>query len=213
MFTARNPDGHRHARPLTTKNKGVGEDSSLSFFMSRAGDPVADIGEDPSANVSYADVGCDGYISVSGIAAVVEDLAKKRQLWSKMAQAWFPGGAEDRDRALVQVKISHAAYWDVKGSRLVQLFKVAAAAVTGKRPTGIGDTPSCRCADVGSPGKPPACACSDVPPGASRCLRASAGLEESRVTGRPAQTSSAATLHRRTRGAAKSRPTRVRAKR
>jgi len=32
------------------------------------------------------------------------------------------------------VHISHAEYWDVKESKPTQLFKMAAAAVTGERP-------------------------------------------------------------------------------
>ena len=139
MFTARHANGHLHARPMTTQNAGVDEDNSLWFFMSRRSEPVADLAQDAAVNISYADTGADSYVSVSGDAAVVEDLAKKQQLWSKFAEAWFPGGATDPDLALVQVKISHASYWDVKESKLVQLYKMAKAAVTGKAPTGMGE--------------------------------------------------------------------------
>ncbi len=140
MFTTRHPaSGHLHARPMTTQNSKLDEDSSLWFFMSRQSDPVADLLEDAAVNVGYADPGSDSYVSVSGNAAVVNDLAKKEQLWSKMAEAWFPQGANDPDLALVQVRITHANYWDVKESKIVQLFKMAKAAVTGKRPTGMGE--------------------------------------------------------------------------
>ena len=139
MFTTRGADGHLHSRPMTTQNKGIDEETSLWFFMSRAGEPVADLRADPVVGVVYADLGDDSYVSVSGNAAVVEDLAKKKQLWSKMAEAWFPGGAEDADLALVQVQIVHADYWDVKESKLVQLFKMAKAVATGKPPTGLGE--------------------------------------------------------------------------
>lgn len=139
MFTTRHANGHLHSRPMTTQNKGMDEDTSLWFFMSRAGEPVADLKADPVVNVVYADPGDDSYVSVSGSAAVVEDLAKKKQLWSKMAEAWFPGGAEDADLALVQVKIAHANYWDVDDSKLVQLFKMAKAVATGKAPTNLGE--------------------------------------------------------------------------
>lgn len=139
MFTARHAGGHLHSRPMTTQNKSLDTDSSLWFFMSRGSDPVLDMAQDPEVNISYADVGADSYVSVSGRAGVVEDLAKKQQLWSKMAEAWFPGGADNPDLVLVQVKISHASYWDVKESKLVQLYKMARAAVTGERPTGMGE--------------------------------------------------------------------------
>jgi len=78
-------------------------------------------------------------VSVSGNAIVVDDLAKKQALWSKLSEAWFPGGPSDPDLALVEVRIVHANYWDVKSSKLVQLFAMAKAAVTGKPPTDIGE--------------------------------------------------------------------------
>ena len=134
MFTTRHGNGHLHARPMTTQNSKLDEDSSLWFFMARSGEPVADLLADPAVNVVYADPGADSYVSISGTAGVVEDLAKKEQLWSKMAEAWFPGGAADPTLALVQVKIIHANYWDVDESKIVQLFKMAKAVVTGKRP-------------------------------------------------------------------------------
>ena len=85
-------------------------------------------------NVAFADPGSDPWVSVSGEAAVVNDPAKAEQLWSKMNDAWFKGGPRDPDLALVQVRIVHASYWDVKESQIVQLWKMAKAAVTGEPP-------------------------------------------------------------------------------
>lgn len=139
MFTARHENHHLHSRPMTTQNRAIDEDTSLWFFMSRSREPVADLVQDPEVNVAYADPGADRYVSVSGRAAVVDDGAKKRQLWSKMAEAWFPGGVDDPDLALVQVQVTHASYWDVKDSKLVQVFKMAKAALTGRPPEDMGD--------------------------------------------------------------------------
>ena len=139
MFTTRHDNGHLHSRPMTTQNSALDEDRNLWFFMSRKGEPVADIGVDATVNVTYADPADDSYVSVSGSAAVVEDMAKKQQLWSKLAAAWFPGGAADPDLALVCVTISHANYWDVEESKIVQLYHMAKAAFTGKPPTHLGE--------------------------------------------------------------------------
>lgn len=139
MFTTRHANGHLHSRPMTTQNSNLDEDQNLWFFMSRKGEPVADLIADPTVNVAYADTGEDSYVSVSGTAAVVEDKAKKQQLWSKMAEAWFPGGVDDPDLALVCVKINHANYWDVKESKIVQLYQMAKAVITGKPPTEMGE--------------------------------------------------------------------------
>lgn len=140
MFTTlHSENGHLHSRPMTTQNSKLDESASLWFFMSRKSETVSDIASKPLVNVSYADPGKDSYLSVAGSAAVVEDLAKKQQLWSKTAEAWFPSGVEDPDLALVQVRITHADYWDVKESKVTQLYKMAKAVVTGTTPTDMGE--------------------------------------------------------------------------
>lgn len=138
MFTTRNSSGHMQARPMTTQNKQLDEDDSLWFFMSRGSEPVTDLSVDPQVSVVYANPGNDSYVSVSGSARVVDDPAKKQQLWSPPNAAWFPGGVSDPDLVLVQVQIKHASYWDVKANKLVQLFVMAQAAVTGRPPKDLG---------------------------------------------------------------------------
>src|SRR5262249_29841891 len=99
MFTTHKPaGGHLHSRPVTTQSKHV-DDDALWFFMSRSGDPVAEFEGDDQVNVSYADPGSDTYVSVSGVAEVVDDPARKQALWNKAAQAWFKGGVNDPDLA------------------------------------------------------------------------------------------------------------------
>lgn len=138
MFTTRHSNGHMHSRPMTTQNKHLDEDDSLWFFMSRSGEPVADLSAQPDVNVVYSSPSDDSYVSVSGTASVVDNPAKTQQLWSKANDVWFPGGVSDPDLALVQVRISHASYWDVKANKLVQLFVMAKAAVTGRPPKDLG---------------------------------------------------------------------------
>jgi general stress protein 26 len=139
MLTTRHGNGHLHARPMTTQNKSLESDDSLWFFMSKSGDPVDDLHANPMVGVVYADPSSDTYVSVSGTAAVVDDAGTKQQLWNKAAEAWFPGGPGEADLALVQVQIIHANYWDVKESKLVQLFAMAKALATGKPPRDLGE--------------------------------------------------------------------------
>jgi len=139
MFTTKHGNGHLHSRPMTTQNGKIDEDSSLWFFMSRQGEVVKDIAAEPGVAVVYADTDADDYVSVSGQARVVEDMAKKQELWNKMTEAWFPGGVDDPDLALVQVSITHADYWEAKDNKLTQLFKMAKAAMTGHPPTDMSE--------------------------------------------------------------------------
>ena len=64
---------------------------------------------------------------------------KTKQLWSRLNEAYFPGGPADPNLALVEVRIIHANYWDVTESKIVQLFKMARAAMTGTPPAKLGD--------------------------------------------------------------------------
>lgn len=139
MFTTRRGDADLHSHPMTTQNSRLDEDANLWFFMSRSSETVADLAADPHVNVVYADPGADRYVSISGSAAVVDDIEKKLALWSNLVAAWFPKGVDDPDLALVRVRIRQAAYWDVTSSKLVQLIKMAKAAVTGKPPENLGE--------------------------------------------------------------------------
>ena len=87
----------------------------------------------------YADPGSDSYVSVSGTARIVENMARKEELWNAMVKAWFPKGVDDPELALIAVDVTKAEYWDVKSSKLVQLFTMAKAAVTGAPPVDMGE--------------------------------------------------------------------------
>ena len=139
MLTHRHANGMLHSHPLTTQNKSADEGSRLYFFISRKSEMARQLQDDGNVNVSYADPGADSYVSLSGQAVVVEDPAKKEALWSPIVKAWFPGGVTDPDLALLEVRLSHVEYWDVKESKMVQLFKIAKAAITGDAPPKLGE--------------------------------------------------------------------------
>ena len=139
MLTHRHSDGQLHSTPLTTQNKADDEGNALYFFIPRKSEIAACIAEDGTVNVAYAHPGDDRYVSVSGQASIVEDQAKKDYLFTSFAKAWFPGGATDPNMALLQINIGHAEYWDVTESKMVQLAKMAKAAITGTPPEKMGD--------------------------------------------------------------------------
>lgn len=139
MLTHRHANGMLHAHPLTTQNQSIDEGSQLYFFISRKSELAQSLMQDGNVNVSYADPGDDSYVSLSGRATISEDKVKKEELWSQVARAWFPGGVNDPDLALLQVRIHHAEFWDVKESKMVQLAKMAKAALTGDTPPRLGE--------------------------------------------------------------------------
>lgn len=139
MLTHRSTGGMLHSHPLTTQSKGLQAQSELHFFISKKGELYEALQTDGQVNLSYADPGADRYVSLSGDARFSNDQALKESLWSPVAKAWFPGGVDDPDLALLVVRAHHAEYWDIEESKMVQLFKMAKAAVTGNPPTGLGE--------------------------------------------------------------------------
>ncbi|MBI2770124.1 MAG: pyridoxamine 5'-phosphate oxidase family protein [Burkholderiales bacterium] len=139
MLTHRHANGMLHAHPLTAQNKSMDDGAVLYFFISKKSELGKSLQADGNVNVSFADPGKDSYVSLSGQAGLVEDPAKKHELFNPMVKAWFPGGEADPDLGLLEVHIGHAEYWDAKDSQMVQMFKMAKAAVTGKPPTDMGE--------------------------------------------------------------------------
>jgi general stress protein 26 len=134
MLTHRHADGTLHAHPLTTQNRSLKPGEPLYFFVSKKTEVGQRLRADGNVCLSYADLKEDQWISVSGHAPISEDMETKKKLFNALAKAWFPGGAEDPDLELVEVRIVNAEYWDIKENKVTQLLKMATAAVTGKKP-------------------------------------------------------------------------------
>lgn len=139
MLTHRHSNGMLHAHPLTTQNRSIDEHNELYFFVNKSGELYERLLTDGEVNVSYANPDKDSYVSLSGQARFVDNVALKRELWNVMAKAWFPDGPTDANLALLSVRVRHAEYWDVHESQMVQLFKMAKAAITGEPPHDMGE--------------------------------------------------------------------------
>jgi general stress protein 26 len=79
-------------------------------------------------------VGSGGtWVSLTGDAVVVDDVAKKRELWNSGVEAWFPQGPDDDSVVLIKVVADSAEYWDSPGGRLATAISFVKAKVTGER--------------------------------------------------------------------------------
>ena len=139
MLAHRHADGTLHSHPLTTQNKTLEEDGCLYFFVARSSEVGQRLQQDGNVNLAYVNPGKDTWVSVTGTARVLDDLAKKKELFNPIAKAWFPDGPEDPGMELVEVRIDQAEYWNVKENKLLQLLKMGTAAVTGSRPRKMGE--------------------------------------------------------------------------
>ena len=106
-------------------------DGDLWFFAERDSNPVRHIAGSPQVNVGVGSGGT--WVSLTGQARVVEDTARKKQLWNSAVGAWFPQGPEDDSVVLLKVEGDSAEYWDSPGGRLATAFDFAKAKITGER--------------------------------------------------------------------------------
>ena len=132
MFTFRDQHGHLASQPMTKQQ--VDREGGLWFYVRTATALWDSIAHDPEVNVSFANSEDSTYVSVSGTAERVVDRTQIGALWNPMVQAWFPAGPEDEHVVLVRVAPHAAEYWDSNDSKMVRLFAMAKAAVTGSTP-------------------------------------------------------------------------------
>lgn len=137
MFTSVAPDGSLHSRPMA--NQELGEDGILWFFTWRDSEKVDEFEHNPNVNVSFSDPKAQTYVSVVGRARMVEDEAKKQELWNPALKAWFPDGLDDPNLGLIGVDVEGAEYWDSPSSAVVHLYGVVKATLTGKPATNVGE--------------------------------------------------------------------------
>ena len=75
------------------------------------------------------------YLSIEGLADLVNDRNRISEVWSEEFKVWFPGGKSDPDIVLIKVRPQRSEYWDNQGAnKVAYLWEAARAYVTGTTP-------------------------------------------------------------------------------
>jgi general stress protein 26 len=111
-------DGRLRSRPMLPG----GFDAGALWFLTRVPSAkTADVNDNQKVNLAYSSRKDDRYVSVSGAASIVRDAARVKDLWEREHKAWFSGGKNDPDLAVLRVNVEHVEYWDAKSGRMVAL--------------------------------------------------------------------------------------------
>ncbi|MBH0082645.1 pyridoxamine 5'-phosphate oxidase family protein [Salinibacterium sp. SWN167] len=129
MLTSVSADGALHSHPMTVQEAEF--DGDCWFLASAESDTVNQLLAHPQVNLAYA--GSSEWLSLSGSAEIIRDVAKKKELWNSFTDVWFEDGAEDPSVVLIHVKADSAQYWESPG-KVATLVSVVAAKVTGDEP-------------------------------------------------------------------------------
>lgn len=129
MFITNNKDDN-HTRPMSTIE--VEENGTLWFFTDIRSIKVEEVSIDRIVHLVYAHPGKESYLDVWGTAYVITDKQSIKDKWSPLVKAWFPGGIDDPNISLLQVKPESVYYWDAEAGKMVSFLKIIAGAITGK---------------------------------------------------------------------------------
>jgi general stress protein 26 len=139
MFTTRRDDGRLVSRPMATQKRAEGAD--LWFVTDRKSEKVDEIRNDPHVNLSYYKDRTREWVSVSGLARLVDDRKKIRELYQPDWRAWFGdegkekhGTPDDPRMILVAVDVEVAMYLEINKPQAVVLFEVIKGMITGRKP-------------------------------------------------------------------------------
>ena len=130
---------HQQSRPLSSR---VDRDAhAIYFLVSERSSKNWQLERYPAVNLGYADTGAMKFISIAGHAALSNDRAKIKELWSAFDKAWWDD-ENDPDIRLLTVTPETAELWD-SPNKAVAFTAMLAAAVTGGKPD-FGDNATTR---------------------------------------------------------------------
>lgn len=136
MFTTIEEEGHLHSRPMALQE--VEFDGDIWFFTNHSAPKVHQIEHEPRVNVAFSDPEHQVYVSLSGRASLVLDKAKNHELWNPSLNAWFPGGVDDPDLALLKVSVDGAEYWDSPSTVVAHVAGFIKSKLSGEQ-ANVGD--------------------------------------------------------------------------
>jgi len=110
----------------------IDEDGTMWFFTKASSYKVDEIEESKKVSIAITNESSNNYLMIHGTATLVNDKTKMKELWSAIMKAWFPLGLDDPDMTLIKVTPNEVNYWDSSSSKMVVLFNILKAIVTGK---------------------------------------------------------------------------------
>ncbi len=141
LITHAMPDGGRASattdvevtsRPMQVAR--LDDNCDLWFLTDADTAKVYEIRTDPMVHVVAQD-GRDVFVSLRGVAQVLQDSATIRALWSKPYEVWFPEGPDTPGIRAIHVTAHEGQYWDSQGvNKIRYLFQAAKALLTNTTP-------------------------------------------------------------------------------
>jgi general stress protein 26 len=133
MLTTQAADCLR-ARPVEARANNADKAAGLIHVVTDGRSPKADeIAARPAVVLTFIDQSENAYLSVTGRAQVLRDVAKTRELWRNTDELWW-SGYDDPNVCLLRIEAITAELWDGPASTAVFVWEFLKATVGGAEP-------------------------------------------------------------------------------
>lgn len=119
-----------HAVPMSRQE--VCDQGNLWYLCSSESQTYRNLARDRQVSVLFSHPSDYRFLAVNGTAELTQDQARIDKYWNRMMEAYFDKGKDDPRIRVLKIVPNEAYYWDNDGSKLITLFKMATAAITGE---------------------------------------------------------------------------------
>ena len=129
MLTTVEADGSLHTRPMASQE--ADENGDLWFFTDRTESVARNVAANPQVGLGFSDPHGDNYVAIAGVGTLTQDRATIKAKWNEILKAWFPGGKDDPNLALLRVNPTRGEFWDTRSSTLTNVVGFVKAKLGG----------------------------------------------------------------------------------
>jgi len=87
------------------------KDWRVRFITNRKSRKVGEVERSGRLLLAYQYDPEAAYVTLDGPASIIDDVERKRSVWTEDADKWFPGGPEDSDVVLIELFTTHIELW------------------------------------------------------------------------------------------------------
>lgn len=91
---------HGHSRPMAVSE--VDEEGAFWFLTLRTSEKFDELIRDPRMSLYFANPSDQEFLTLHGTTELLNDMARKKELWIPMAAAWVPDGVDNVDLRLLK---------------------------------------------------------------------------------------------------------------
>jgi len=109
-------------------------DGTIWFYTKKSAEKVSEMQDKHRVCLTFCNHDDGVHVSLSGFAHLTQNKMLIDKYWNPFVEAWFDGGKDSDDVALLEIKVYKGEHWDSEDNKFVQLYEIAKANVTDENP-------------------------------------------------------------------------------